>query len=69
LFRLAAADNAGAFSIRGIAPGRYTAFAFTDVEDGIWHSPEFLKSVEGRGTAVTLEEGSRETLTLKSAQP
>ena len=53
-------DQHGRFTIRGVAPGSYTLYAWQDLEDGVWHDPDFLKSQEANGTAVKVEEGSHQ---------
>lgn len=69
LFRQTSADSSGSFSLGSLAPGQYTAFAFTEaVEDGSWFSPEFLGPLEGRGTVLKLTEGSAETVQITVAQ-
>jgi hypothetical protein len=64
-FGLGQTDQQGRFTIRGLAPGSYTLYAWQDLEDGIWHDPDFLKSQEANGTRVGVEEGSRHQVELK----
>jgi hypothetical protein len=68
LFRSAPVDQNGAFALKNIAPGQYTAYAFADVEDGAWHSPDFLRQHEGKGVKVKLEENAKETVALVVTQ-
>jgi hypothetical protein len=58
-------DQHGRFTIRGVASGSYTLYAWQDLEDGVYRDPDFLKSQEANGTAVKVEEGSLQTVELK----
>jgi hypothetical protein len=58
-------DQHGRFTIRCLAPGSYRLYAWRDVEEGIWRDPDFLKSEEANGTALKVEEGSRQQVELK----
>jgi len=64
-FGSGSSDQRGRFVIRGLAPGNYTLYAWQDLEEGIWRDPDFLKSQENNGTAVKVEEGSRQTVELR----
>jgi protocatechuate 3,4-dioxygenase beta subunit len=68
LFRTASSGENGAFTLRGIVPGNYTAYAFREAEDGIWYSPEFMKTAEGKGVSLKLAEGAAETVQITAAQ-
>jgi protocatechuate 3,4-dioxygenase beta subunit len=57
-------DQYGHFEIHGVVPGTYKAFAWEDVEDGIWHDPDYVKSIESKGEAVTLKTGAHESIKL-----
>ncbi len=64
-FGTGATDQHGRFTIRGLAPGSYRLYAWQDMEEGVWRDPDFLKSQEANGTALKVEEGSRQQVELK----
>src|SRR5207245_3895364 len=55
-FGTVSTDQHGRFTIRGLAPGSYTLYAWQDLEDGVYRDPDFLKSQEANGTAVKVED-------------
>jgi Carboxypeptidase regulatory-like domain len=57
-------DELGHFSLRGLNPGKYTVLGFDELEADI-RDPEFLKSYEGRGEHVQLDEGARTSTVVK----
>jgi Carboxypeptidase regulatory-like domain len=58
-------DQHGRFTIGGVAPGSYTLYAWQDLEEGVGHDADFLKSQEANGRAVKVEESSHQTVELK----
>jgi hypothetical protein len=64
-FGIGSTDQRGHFMIRGVAPGSYKLYAWQDVEESVCRDPDFLKSQEANGTAVKVEEGSRQQVELK----
>ena len=54
--------DGGSFSFRSLPPGAYVIYAWEDVEPGAWYDPDFMKTQDGKGTAVTIQEGGRETV-------
>ena len=65
LFRGATTDQKGRFLLRSLAPGEYQLFAWEDLEPGAEQDPEVLKQYEEKGKAVSLREGSQESVTMK----
>ncbi len=64
-FLAGATDQHGRFTIRGVAPGNYTLYAWQDLEEGVYRDPDFLKSQEANGTSVKIDESSDQKLELK----
>lgn len=65
-FRTATTGENGSFTMAGIAPGEYRAFAWEDVESGAWLDPEFLKLVESKGSAVKVQAGAASNVSLEA---
>ncbi len=64
LFKATTADQYGRFSIKGIAPGEYKAFAWDKAESGAYQDPEFMRRYESEGKPVTVGEGGRFSVQL-----
>jgi protocatechuate 3,4-dioxygenase beta subunit len=64
-FRSGSTDQHGHYSIRGLAPGNYTLYAWQDLEDDVWKDADFLKPQEANGTSVKVAESSHQTIELK----
>ena len=64
-FKTGSTDQQGHFTIRSLAPGSYTLYAWQDLEDDVWYDADFLKSQEGNGTTLKVEEGSHQQVELK----
>lgn len=64
LYQRDTTDDLGHFSLRGLNPGKYTVLAFDELEADV-RQPEFLKSYEGRGEQVQLDEGARTSIVVK----
>ena len=65
-YRRAVADQAGRFTLRGLAPGDYIVFAWESVETDAFYNPEFLRACEGQGKALHVSEGERVNVQLKA---
>jgi len=66
-FGTASTDQYGHFTIRGLAAGSYTIFAWQDLDATLYYDAAFLKSQEDNGTSIKVEEESRQLLQLKLA--
>jgi hypothetical protein len=64
-YKFSASDQNGAFSLTDLTPGDYKAYAWEDIEIGAYMDPDFMKPIEEKGEAVSLQEGEQKTLTLK----
>jgi hypothetical protein len=64
LYRTAAADMSGHFHIEGIVPGKYRVFAWENVEENSWQVPEIIRKYEDQGTAVHIEEASKDVVSI-----
>jgi hypothetical protein len=65
-YRKAVTDQLGRFTLRGLPPGDYTLFAWESLGGEAYYNPEFLKSYEGQGRVLHLNEGERVSLQLKA---
>jgi len=60
----------GTYSVSGLRPGDYLAFAFDDVDETQLQDPEFIAALEPKGTRIQLAPGATQTVNLKwSAWP
>jgi hypothetical protein len=55
-------DQAGHFRFKNLIPGDYKVFSWEDVPYGSWMDPEFLAPNESRGEAVSVREGSPQSI-------
>jgi protocatechuate 3,4-dioxygenase beta subunit len=69
LYKVGASDQTGAFSIKGIPPGEYKAFAWESVDFGAYEDPEFLKPFESKGVKIKLAEGDSQSVQIKVIPP
>jgi hypothetical protein len=64
-YRETRTDQNGEFEIRGITPGEYQAYAWTDAPAGAFRNARFMRDFEGKGTPVKLELGGKGSVELK----
>ena len=67
-YRRSTATQDGAFRLRGLPPGEYKIFAWEIMEDFAYLDPEFLKPLESKGKPITIGEGSRQVVQLRSIE-
>jgi protocatechuate 3,4-dioxygenase beta subunit len=63
-YRTASTDMAGHFTFKNLIPGDYKAFCWEDVPYGSWMDPDFLTPQDSRGTAITISDGSPQSIQL-----
>lgn len=68
LYQQGTTDQHGHFNLPGLNPGEYTVMALEDLEDD-YRDPEFLKSHEGIGQTIHLDEGEHKSISLRLALP
>ncbi len=66
LYKRVTAEQSGAFTIRGIAPGDYRVFAWEEVDQLSWQDPEYVKPYENSAKSVSIREKGMETLQLRA---
>jgi hypothetical protein len=64
LYKTAASDSSGGFTMKGIAPGNYKVFAWEDVIAGAWQDPEFIGIYEGKGKPVTFSDSAMQQIQI-----
>ncbi len=47
-------DDNGSFRFAHLAPGKYTLFAWEEIDDGLWPDPEFRRRYADRATSITV---------------
>jgi Carboxypeptidase regulatory-like domain len=65
-YRKTVTDQSGRFTLRGLPPGDYTLIAWESMDGEAYYNPEFLKTYEGQGKALHLDEGRRVSVQLKT---
>ena len=65
LYKTATTDQNGRFTLRGITPGGYRAYAWEVIEANAWYDREVLSQYEAQGKPIRIQEASKETVELK----
>jgi protocatechuate 3,4-dioxygenase beta subunit len=65
LIKRSITDQAGKFTIQGIAPGDYKIYAWEDIEPLAFTDLEILRQYEGQAKSVKVTEQSKQTIEVK----
>ena len=57
-------DQTGSFTLKGLPPGAYNAFAWEDIEPGAFVDSDFVKTFESSAESVSVVESGQLSLTL-----
>jgi hypothetical protein len=68
MYKTTTTDDKGHFTIRGVAPGLYTALAWESVLPGAYQNAEFLDKYQSRGKAINVQSGLRSETQLDLIQ-
>jgi len=66
LYKTANSDQNGHFTIKGVRPGKYTVYAWEDIESGAYQDPDYVKPHESAGEKVSIDAGAHQNVQLKS---
>jgi len=53
-FKQATSDDTGMFTMRGVAPGQYTIFAWENIYNQAWLNPRYLDHYLAKGRTITI---------------
>ena len=69
LNKFATADQDGKFTIRGLAPGDYKAYAFAESQPELSRDPGLARPYERGAAKIDVDEGATERIELKALKP
>jgi hypothetical protein len=64
-YRSSTSNADGSFELRGIAPGSYRLFAWSELEGAAYRNAEFIKKFEERGTPIRVDKIGRLAVDVK----
>jgi len=65
LYKSAATDASGHFTLRGVYPGGYKLYSWEAIEANAYFDRDVLSQFESQGRPVRIQEGSKENIDLK----
>jgi hypothetical protein len=65
-YRSVSTNESGQFQLRGVAPGEYLAYAWEDVDPGMWFSPTFMRLYETSGQPIRIGEAQKQTVDVRA---
>ena len=65
LYQQTNSDQFGRCHFKTVPPGDYKLFVWSDVEEGIWFDPDFLKDAEAHGHSITIEAKGHAVVNLR----
>lgn len=68
LYKSVTTDQYGHYDLQGLAPGKYSLFAWDGVEHGEWEDSEFLKTNGVKGVTVEMSDGDAKAADLQVIQ-
>jgi len=68
LYRSTTGEVDGAFSLRGVAPGKYRVLAWEDIEPGAFMDPDFVKPYLAKAQDLVLPENGNVKVIVKVVQ-
>jgi hypothetical protein len=66
LYKSQTTDQYGHFDLRGITPGDYRLFSWSQADEGAWEDPDFIKPLldKNRGEKISVQEGDTKTVNV-----
>jgi hypothetical protein len=65
MYRSGGTDNKGHFELRGVAPGAYRLFSWSELEGAAYRNADFMKKFEERGSPVRMEKAGKISLNVR----
>jgi hypothetical protein len=63
--RRGVSDETGHIALKDVPPGGYLAFAWEEVEEGVWFDADFVKAAQSQAVKVQVGPKANEEIQLK----